>query len=35
LSPSPSNEKIAKSEETPEEIGIKKETPKQPGKRDK
>ena len=35
LSPSPSNEKIPKPEETSEEIGSKKEIPKQPGKRDK
>lgn len=30
---SPSNEKITKSKETSEEIGSKKETPKQPGKK--
>jgi len=33
LPPSPSNEKIIKSKETSEEIGSKKETPKQPGKK--
>jgi len=35
LSPSPSNEKITKSKEPSEETGSKKETPKQPGKRDR
>jgi uncharacterized protein len=33
LSISPSNEKMTKSKETSEEIGSKKETPKQPGKK--
>jgi dsDNA-binding SOS-regulon protein len=33
LSPTPSNEKMTKSKETSEEIGSKKETPKQPGKK--
>jgi dsDNA-binding SOS-regulon protein len=32
---SPSNEKITKTKESPEESGGKKETPKQPGKRDR
>jgi hypothetical protein len=35
LSPSPANEKMAKSKETSEETGGKKETPKPRGKKDK